>query len=379
MVLARAGTVTLVTVLVTTIGAALAQNPPPKANPKVRVAKGAAPAPGGGAAPGQGAAPKAVPVDPLVPDAQAKAWTPGTYHYTLRLNVSATVSLATTYYPSKLGINASVVLLIHEKDRSSKDFEEPIADLKGEGLAEYLQREGHAVLAIDLRGQGANVHRQLTPQDWQAMVYDLQAAYWFLVDRANRGELNLSKLAVMGLGEGANLVAAWAQHPGAAVSGQDRISDLAALILISPMADGEGLLLGTVLKPLVQRYPVLVMVGRKDQVSSDPVMAVRSIVENPLHKQNKVQIFDSSLHGYKLLRLEPTVTSVIKQFLEGNAKFRSVEWEPRYNLAPISFSEVMLVRNLKAADAAKAAPAAAPAAPAPAPAKAVEKDKVPAK
>jgi pimeloyl-ACP methyl ester carboxylesterase len=368
--------VALVAVLTAAVGGALAQNAAPKANPAPnakggRNAKAAAPGPGpGGAAapaPAQGAAPKAGPGDPLVPDAQTKAWAPGTYHYTLKLVVTDNTSLAASYYPSKLGTNASVVLLIHEKERSSKDFEEPIADLKGQGLAEYLQDQGHAVLALDLRGHGANLRRPLTPQDWQAMVYDLQAAYWFLVDRTNRGELNLSKLAVIGLGEGANLAAAWAYQAGAAVSGMNRISDLSALVLISPLADGEGLLLGKVTGALAPRFPLLVMVGQRDHASYDPVRAVRPIVENPTYKQNKVEIFDSALHGYKLLRLEPKVTSVITRFLEGTAKYKPVEWEPRYNLSPITFRDVAIVRNPKAADAAKAAQAAAPAAGAAAP------------
>ena len=34
------------------------------------------------------------------------------------------------------------------------------------------------------------------------MVNDLQAAYQFLVDRTNRGELNLAKLGVVGAGRG---------------------------------------------------------------------------------------------------------------------------------------------------------------------------------
>ncbi len=353
--------VSLVAALMVMAGAVLAQNAAPKANPNAntkvaRNAKVAAPA----GAPAQ--APRAMPgVDPLVPDAQAKAWAPATFHYTLKLAVEHGVPLAASYYPSKLGTNASVVLLIHEKDRSSKDFEEPISDLKGEGFAEYLQGQGHAVMALDLRGQGANMRRPLTTRDRKAMIHDVQAAYWFLVDRTNRGELNLSKLAVLGLGEGANLAAAWACEPGAAITGEHRISDLGALVLISPMADGEGHLLSRVVSTLAPRCPLLVLVGARDPSSSDPVRAVRPIVENPLYKQNKVETFDTSLHGHKLLRLEPNVTSVISRFLEATSKYKAVEWEPRYNLSPIAFSDVAIVRNAKAPDAAKAAPAPAPA------------------
>ena len=66
------------------------------------------------------------------------------------------------------------------------------------------------------------------------MVDDLQAAYQFLVDRHNRGELNLARLGVVGLGEGANLAAAWAYLPGGGVSTEGRVTDIAGLVLVSP-------------------------------------------------------------------------------------------------------------------------------------------------
>jgi pimeloyl-ACP methyl ester carboxylesterase len=361
MGLARAVSVAVLVALAT-VGGALAQNAAPKdkEKAKAKVAAGHNRGPLGGA-PAQ--VPKAQPgvLDPLAADAVAKAGAPGTYHLTLRLTTPDKTSLAATYYPSKLGTNASAVMLIHEKDRSSKDFDEPIADLKGEGLAEYLQGQGHAVLSLDLRGMGANARKAATPKDWQMMVNDLQAAYQFLVDRTNRGELNLAKLCVVGLGEGANLAAAWANQPGGAVSNQNRTSDLCALVLISPMADGEGLLLTQALATLAPRLPMLVMVGARDQASSDPVRAARPIVERPQFKSlNKVEIFDSSLHGYKLLRLEPKVTSMITRFLEGVAKYKPVEWEPRYNLSPIPFAFESLIRNAKSAEAVKAKEAPAP-------------------
>jgi alpha-beta hydrolase superfamily lysophospholipase len=343
------------------VGGVLAQQnaaPKEKAKEKDRArgrARGAAGAPAQPPRGLQGA------LDPLAPEGQAKPGALGTYRLTLKIQTQDKASLAATYYPSKLGTNASVVMLIHEKDRSSKDFEESIADQKEGGLAEYLQAQGHAVLTFDLRGMGANPRRQATPKDWQLMVNDLQAAYQFLVDRTNRGELNLAKLCVVGLGEGANLAAAWAYQPGGAVSNEGRTSDLCALVLISPMADGEGLLLGQVLASLAPRVPLMVMVGERDQVSRDPVRAVRPLVERAQFKLNKVEMFDSSLHGYKLLRLEPKVTSTLTKFLEGAAKYKAVDWEPRYNLDPVSFTFESIVRN-KGADAAKAKEAPAPAA-----------------
>ncbi len=98
--------------------------------------------------------------------------------------------------------------------------EEPIAELKKQGFAEHMQSLGYAVLAVDLRGHG--VQRPQTAHAEGPDVDDRltsRAAYQFLVDRQNRGKLNPAKLGASGIGEGANLVAAWANTPGGAVSG----------------------------------------------------------------------------------------------------------------------------------------------------------------
>lgn len=321
------------------------------------------------------------PIENADPDALDKAAT-GMVHYRLKIKASDGTPLNLVYYPaypSRLGTNAPAVMMVHEKDRSSRDFEEPIAELKNRGLAESLQGQGYAVLAVDLRGHGANARKALTPQDWRLMIDDLQAAYQFLVDRHNRGKLNLAKLGVVAVGEGANLAAAWANMPGGAVSGEGRTSDLGALVLISPLADGEGLLLRQVVNALAPRVPLTLMVGERDAVSADPVRAVRPLVERPAGgmRLNRVELFDSSLHGYKLLWLEPRITSVITKFLEGTIKLKAVAvWEPRYNLTPVQYGDIQLVRgktNPPAAAAAEKKDAAAADA-----AKAKEKDAAPA-
>jgi hypothetical protein len=178
---------------------------------------------------------------------------------------------------------------------------------------------------------------------------------------------------VIGVGEGANLIAAWANQPGGAVSSEGRTSDLGALVLVSPLADGEGLLLRNVMASLAPRIPVLIMAGERDLKSGDPVRSVRTIVERT--RQNRVEFFPSSLHGYKLLRLEPRVIPALTKFLEGTVKLKVTEWEPRYNLTPVPYREIQLVRGTKPAPAAAKAKEAEP----PAKAKAKDKDAAPAK
>lgn len=298
--------------------------------------------------------------DPLENGAEADALDKGAAgmaHYRLKIKADDGTTLNLVYYPAypaRLGTNAPVIMLVHEKDRSSRDFEEPIAELKGQGFAEHMQSIGYAVLAVDLRGHGANVRKALTPQDWRQMVGDLQAAYQFLVDRHNRGKLNLAKLGVLGIGEGANLVAAWANARGGAVSNDGRTSDLGAMVLISPLPDLEGQLLRQVMSSLAPRIPILLMAGERDAVSADPVRAVRPIVERAVGgmKMNQVEFFDSSLHGYKLLWLESKVTSVIPKFFEGKIKLKATaQWEPRYNLDPVAYDNIQLVRSAKTKDA----------------------------
>ena len=296
---------------------------------------------------------------------KAKAVAAGTYHYTFKLHSFDGSPLAASFYPSKLGSTAPVVMLVHEANRSRKDFEEAVTELKGLGLAEHLQEEGYAVFSMDLRGQGQNPRRVLSAGDRPLLAEDLQAAYFFLLDRHNRGDFNVAKLGMIAVGEGANLAVAWAYQPGAAVSTEGRPSDLNALVLISPYPAGSGYVLGHILPSLAPRIPLALLAGSKDNASKDAVESVRRLVERA--RLNKVELFPSSLHGYKLMRLEPKVTPAIMRFLEPTIKLRPIDWEPRYNLIPVTVSEIQTVRHTQIPEKPAAKKGQAKAAEAPKP------------
>ena len=57
--------------------------------------------------------------DPLAAAKPASTAT-GTFHYKIKLRAFDGVPLAATFYPSRLETNAPVVLLVHERERSSK-------------------------------------------------------------------------------------------------------------------------------------------------------------------------------------------------------------------------------------------------------------------
>jgi hypothetical protein len=331
-------------VLLAVVGVALAQGPRPGRGARGQVRNQ-------GGVPLKKARPEAA--DPLAKAGALPARPAlGTFRYTLRLRSFDGTPLAATYYPSKLGSTAPVVMLVHEMGRSRKDFDDAVLDLKGQGLAEHLQGLGYAVFSMDLRGQGQNPRGQR--HDTQQLVEDLQAGYFFLVDRHNRGDLNLAKLGMIALGDGANLAAAWAFQPGAAVTTESRPSDLSALVLLSPKPEGFGYVLGHVLAPLAPRVPLLLMAGDRDGPSKDAVQSVEPVVKRA--RLNKVELFPSKLHGYMFLRLEPKVTSALFSFLDTALKNRPVEWEPRYNLTPVTFSDPLIVPNAKPSDSRKDQP-----------------------
>ena len=289
--------------------------------------------------------------DPLAKHGPAKGDpAAGKFHYTFKIrSFDEFTALAASYYPPNPASSAApAVLLVHEFGRSRKDFDDAIGDLRGEGLAEHLQGLGFAVLSLDLRGQGQNARRALSANDRELMVQDLQAAYQFLVDRGNRGDLNLSKLGVLGVGEGANLVAAWAFQPGAAMTIDERPSDINAMVLVSPAAVGHGYRLDHLLDTLGSRFPILLLAGENDRASGEAAKAAtRPLARSRL---NKVELFPSALHGYAFLRLEPKATGGIIRFLEDTLKSRVAEYEPRYNLNPISYFDIRMQKNGAKAD-----------------------------
>jgi acetyl esterase/lipase len=343
---------TALAVALGTIGAALAQD---RGNaPAAKKAAGKAPARKGLRAEGGAAPPKNVRKKGEDPLAAEPDWP---FHYRLRIAGHDGVPLAASYYPSKLRANAPVLLMIHERGvgRSGKDFEQPIADLKDKGLAEYMQEQEYAVLVLDLRGHGANARQVLGAREWQASVGDLQAAYHFLVDRHNRGELNVGKLGVIALGDGANLAAAWAAT-GGAVASEGRATDLGAMALISPAEDAQGLRpsLASALASLAPRVPLLLVAGKKN---NEHVKAAKDLVER--HRLSKVLLLDTPLHGQRLVAFVPGVPTAIAKFFDDPIKFRTVEWEPRYLLNPVAYSDVKLISKDQpaGADAPKAEPA----------------------
>ena len=299
--------------------------------------------------------------DPLGKAAGAGPLLPGTYPFQLqKLHSFDGGPLAASYYRSKLGPTAPGGDPDPRVGPVAQDFEDGILEGSRARASPSTSRGlDYAVLSLDLRGQGQNPRRALARGERTRLIEDIQAAYFFLVDRHNRGELNLSKLGVIAAGRRrpAPRRGLGQPHPGAAVTTGGHPSDLSALALISPMPEGSGQLLRRATPSLATRIPMLLVAGERDNASKDAVQAVRPLVERG--RLNKIELYPSPLHGYKLLRLEPKVTSTLFHFLDTTLKNRAVAWEPQYNLLPITFSEIQTIRHARPGDVPKKpAPAA---------------------
>jgi predicted esterase len=352
-------------VALATLGLALAQDQPAakkgepaaKASGKKTSRKKGGLFAGGAVPPKNAEAGKAA--DPLGKrQAAAPRWP---YHHRFKLTSADGVTQNATFYPSRSGDNAPVLLLVHQSGtgHSGRDFEEPIEGLKNKTLAEHFQGLDYAILIPDLRVPAApigaaNAKREITVRDRQALAADLRAAYLFLIDRHNRRELNLNKLGILGVGDGATLAAAWSAEPlpTGPISSPGRLSDVGALALVSPEPEGLGLRLGATLSALAPRVPILLIAGDKD---AETAKAAKPIIERP-RLASKVEVFETRLQADALLRFEPKAIDAIVKFLEDPVKFRTnAEWEPRYLLTPVAFSNVETISTKADAAAKKAA------------------------
>lgn len=338
----------------------------------------------GGLRVGVGAPPKNVgggAVDPLAnPDAAAKKQAvPGPaappewpFHVAFRLTGGDGQTLSATFYPARGGTDAPVLMLVHQTGpgHSSEDFQKPAESLKGQTLAEHLQQQDYAVLLIDLRGHGPDVRRQeVNTKDTRSLVNDLHTAYRFLIDRHNRRELNLAKFGVIAVGDGATLAAGWAALDNGAVPNPGRLSDLGALVMISPVEEMSGMRLAPSVNALAPRLPMLIVAGSRD---SELAKAAQPILER--NRLSTVKFFETRLQGNRLLDFEPEAITTILKFLDEPVKFRrNADWEPRYLLQPIAYGDIQFVAHEAKAEEKAAAPdAKADAKPAP-DAKAAEK------
>ena len=144
---------------------------------------------------------------------------------------------ASFYAPRGKNDRKPGVLLVHDAGGDCTDFR---------SMAETLQKRGFGVLALDVRGHGANAHDEI---DWAKLDEDGRTRLWAFAMRdvaagaqylRTRKEIHASNLTIVGLGAGCSLAARYASRdenvravvliePGGESYGYDLSSDLAEL------------------------------------------------------------------------------------------------------------------------------------------------------
>lgn len=234
------------------------------------------------------------------------------------------VGIRFTYYPGMNEKESVPIILLHELKGNRRDLE---------GLALSLQKlMGAAVIAPDLRGHGdstlagtkkldANTFNRVT--DFLPMIdQDVEAVKKFLVDENNKGNLNIDRLAIVGIQMGASIGSLWGMKDWTwpiLTSGKQG-QDLKALVLISPSPALHGLNLSQGLNaqqpagiaPYRTSVAVMVIAGDKDPKARGDAERVANIFKLGRTKEETdsddiavrtwyPQWYDTKLQSTKLL------------------------------------------------------------------------------
>ncbi len=197
--------------------------------------------------------------------------------------------LAVTYYPPIVR-PAPAVLLLHMLGRSKTDWD---------SFARNLQKQGYAVMAMDLRGHGASAG----PVDWTKADDDTLAAWGTLTARP---EVDVNRTAIVGASIGSNL----ALIAGAA---EPRIK---AVVALSPGEDYHGLKPGDTIANFGER-PILLAASADDSYSFD---TIQQLAPKALAAEKKE--FTNAGHGTAMF-VEPTLEPSLIEWL--NKKVRDLK------------------------------------------------------
>lgn len=210
--------------------------------------------------------------------------------------------------------STKAVLLLHMMPATRESFKT---------LVEALNKDKFATLAIDLRGHGESIERQVYNQDkaitlnynefadteHQASRLDVDSAMNYLKSNGFE-EANIS---FVGASIGANLC----------LEALDRYSDSHAAVLLSPGLDYRGIKTESSLKGLSSHQRVLMLAAEEDEYSADSVKQLQVLM--PPESQSSLpikgelpvrsKILKGSEHGTNLFKAYPELILEIVTFL----------------------------------------------------------------
>lgn len=271
--------------------------------------------------------------------------------------------IACTYWEAPGGKESPAVILLHSRDGNQLVWKN--------GLAERLQREGYAVLSVDLRkhgeskkaggvvadaGPGSKIKTKgpkkvanaaaadLKKDDYEKMVSeDLAAVKKFLYDEHQAQRLNMRKTAIVAADMTCPLAGdfAWKDwlrtpHNDAPTleASTPRGQDVRALVFLSPDVSAANLRTGASVLQL--RNPVwgvsfLVCNGSKDALDKGTAEEIFKQVSGPAANESRTyhKTYDTKFRGTDLLGKKLQVEEHVLAFLEKHLKQLPDTWQNR--------------------------------------------------
>ncbi len=258
-----------------------------------------------------------------------------------------------TYYGPKKGVRPGKyvvpIIMLHGWEGQGSEYAE---------LATVLQLWGFASIVPDLRGHGRSISRKnakgedevvkvddLKPQDMEAMILDVEEVKKVLVDKNNKGELNIEMLTVIGAEVGSIVAVNWAaldwSWPMTPAYKQGQ--DVKALVLLTPRQTYRRLNCNKALatQAISQRLSIMLAVGAEQAGDYKEAARIHSRLERvrpPVEKDQVAQKQDlflivapTPLQGTKLLDRALSVNRAIMTFLNWRLlqKMEDFPWTER--------------------------------------------------
>lgn len=265
---------------------------------------------------------------------------------TVTLETKDGVSLKCSWYAGTLGKEAVPIIMLHGAQGNRAMYDR---------MATILQLAGHAVAVPDLRGHGGSLTvigrsdpidpSTMRPQDYAAMLLDVEAVKKFLMEKNNKGELNIEMLTVIGADMGAALALRWAMQDWSwpQLPALKQGQDVKALVLLSPVRSFKGVNATEALAfPVIRdRMSIMVAVGANDPASFREAKRIYSGFERkrpepaPEERVQKQTLFwievDTNLQGVQLLDPRLGLEASIKRFIDLRlvAKKSDFPWQDR--------------------------------------------------